>query len=175
MVSNPDDPNDAGLAEAAASGNEAAFNQLFDRYYAAVRSFAARMVFDISDGEDIAQETFVLVGREIRSLRNPAAVRSWIFHIAANQSRDLIRRRESKRRHLDEFAADAGTSRAGGYYDALDAALLALPERQREAVLLVFFENLSHREAARALGCAETTVSWRIMLAKRKLKALLSR
>lgn len=169
-----DEISDADCARRATSGDEGAFEILFARYYEPVRGFACRMLGN-DDGDDVAQETFVRVGREIRSLTKPEAVRSWIFRIAANLSKDAIRRRESKRKHLDAFAVDAGAVRADGGYEALDAALLALPNPQREAVLLVFFENLSHREAAHALGCAEATVSWRIMLAKRKLKTLLSR
>ena len=49
-----------------------------------------------------------------------------------------------------------------------------LPAKLKEAMLLVYAEGLNHREAARAIGCAETTVSWRIFQAKRRLRKVLS-
>jgi RNA polymerase sigma-70 factor (ECF subfamily) len=52
-------------------------------------------------------------------------------------------------------------------------ALLKLPEKQRAAVILTTYDGLSHAEAAKALGCSETTVSWRMFAARRKLKRLL--
>ena len=54
-------------------------------------------------------------------------------------------------------------------------ALAVLAEDMRHAVVLVYYEGMNHAEAAGILGCAETTVSWRIFRAKRQLKRLLSR
>jgi RNA polymerase sigma-70 factor, ECF subfamily len=54
------------------------------------------------------------------------------------------------------------------------AALLNLPAKQRAAIVLTVYDGLSHAEAAKILRCSETTVSWRIFAAKRKLKRLLS-
>jgi DNA-directed RNA polymerase specialized sigma24 family protein len=50
-----------------------------------------------------------------------------------------------------------------------------LPAKQRAAIVLTVYDGLSHAEAARILKCSETTVSWRVFAAKRKLKRLLSR
>jgi len=52
-------------------------------------------------------------------------------------------------------------------------ALLALSPKQRAAVILTTYEGLNHAEAARALRCSETTVSWRVFAARRKLRVLL--
>ena len=54
------------------------------------------------------------------------------------------------------------------------SAVHQLPVKLKEATLLVFAEGLSHKEAARVLGCAESTVSWRIFQAKKKLYKVLS-
>jgi RNA polymerase sigma-70 factor (ECF subfamily) len=54
-------------------------------------------------------------------------------------------------------------------------ALMQLSIDERAAVILVIYEGLKHGEAAAALGCAETTVSWRLFQARRKLKALLGK
>lgn len=57
--------------------------------------------------------------------------------------------------------------------EMVQAALLKLPPKQRAAVVLTTYDGLSHAEAARALGCTETTVSWRLFAARAKLKRLL--
>ena len=49
-----------------------------------------------------------------------------------------------------------------------------LPDKLKEAMLLVYAEGMNHKEAAQIIGCAETTVSWRIFQAKRKLRKVLS-
>ena len=54
--------------------------------------------------------------------------------------------------------------------DAIQQALLKLPAEQRAAIVLTVYEEMNHAEAARVLGCSETTVSWRIFMARRKLK-----
>jgi RNA polymerase sigma-70 factor (ECF subfamily) len=52
--------------------------------------------------------------------------------------------------------------------------LLTLPPKQRAAIALTVYEGLSHAEVARILGCSETTVSWRVFVARKKLKGWLS-
>jgi RNA polymerase sigma-70 factor (ECF subfamily) len=53
-------------------------------------------------------------------------------------------------------------------------ALLKLPAKQRAAILLVFYDGLNHAEAAEVLGCSETTVSWRVFIARKKLRRWLA-
>ena len=64
-------------------------------------------------------------------------------------------------------------SSASEAHSAVREALSGLPPEMREAVALVYYEGLNHAEAARVLGCAESTVSWRIFRAKHKLKKAL--
>ena len=56
----------------------------------------------------------------------------------------------------------------------MQSALLKLHPKPRAAVVLTIYEGHNHAEAARALGCSETTVSWRVFMARKKLKRLLS-
>jgi RNA polymerase sigma-70 factor (ECF subfamily) len=56
----------------------------------------------------------------------------------------------------------------------VQAALIKLPVKQRAAIVLTMYDGLNHAEAAKVLGCSETTVSWRVFAAKRKLKSLLA-
>lgn len=172
MESPPEDTSDARLAALARRGEESAFTELFRRHYDPVRAFAARMLLDVGEGEEVAQEAFVRAARGMASLRDDASFRSWLFQIAANLCRDAIRRRTAHRGKLEELAREQ-TARGRETTRDIEAALAALGERERAAVVLVYYEGLNHAEAARALGCSEVTVSWRIHRAKKRLQKLL--
>ena len=143
-------------------------------YYDRLRLFAWRLVFDAHAAEDIVQETFIRTARQIHTVRDGRAFEGWIFRITANLSRDHLRSRVS---HEKKVAAASLESPPRPQSDSASAqveqALQSLPAAQREAIGLVYYEGCNHAEAARRLGCAETTISWRIMLAKRSLKKLL--
>jgi len=178
MPDTGDVQDNEALVQQAMAGDETAFAALFDRWYARIHAFSYRIVLDGHAADDAAQETFIRAAKSIRQLKNTATFESWLFRIAANQCRDELRRRGSQQRRVDlareempgadNHHADAPVS------DRVDAALRALPAKQREAVALVYFEECSHQDAAARLGCAESTVSWRIHLAKRSLKKLLN-
>jgi len=72
---------------------------------------------------------------------------------------------------LDQVPHNPGPPEA----ERLQTALGGLPLKLREAVVLVYSEGMSHAEAARVLGCAEATVSWRVHQARRKLKSLMGK
>jgi len=165
------EPSDALLADLASKGDEAAFGALFDRFYARIRGYAARFLGDLADGEDIAQETFLRAARHLPERRAGSSVSGWLFRIATNLCRDSLRRKATRIR-LEVPASDHDPH---GRTEEVADALTRLPDDLRSAVLLVYFEGLSHGEAARVLGCAETTVSWRLMRARRQLKPLLKK
>ncbi len=160
------------LVHLAGRGDEAAFSELFRRYYERLRAFAWRNVFDSQAAEDIVQETFIRTARQIHTLRDGRAFEGWLFRITANLSRDHLRSRVSHEKKIAAAALESPACHDGGSH-RVELALQSLPAAQREAVALVFYEGCNHAEAARRLGCAEATISWRIMLAKRALKKIL--
>ena len=174
MRSDDRDPSDASLVQHALDGEVAAFATLFGRYHGAIRQFAYRVVLDEHAADDVAQESFISAARRLGSLRDGQAFEAWLFRIAANLAHSHVRSSRAHERKL--AAAVAGCADDG---DALPqderaaralAAMDGLPAKQREAVALVLLDDLSHAEAARRLGCAESTVSWRIFCAKRTLR-----
>ena len=170
-----DETDDETLVVSAANGDAGAFARLFDRYHEMIRAFAYRICLGQSDAQDIAQETFIKAARSLASFRGGSSFRTWLYRIATNTGRDWLRgkmRAERLDTALANETPDAGHTEG---HAAVAEALLALPENFREAIVLTFYEGMNHAEAARVLGCAETTVSWRVFRAKRKLKQLLSR
>jgi len=174
-------PDDLRLHALAAAGDSDAFTELFRRHYPAIHAFAYRLALCPGAADDIAQDTFVHAARALATFRRDASFKNWLYAIAANLARDLHRsrsRRQAREQQLALLAPDprhahrdhAATDSA---HAAVRDALVRLSSEQREAVALVYFENLSHAEAARVLGCAESTVSWRVFRAKSRLKKLL--
>ncbi len=176
-LADPPELDEATTVRAAIAGEADAFAALHHQYHPMIFALAYRLCLDRAHAQDLAQETFIKAARALPAFRPDAPFRHWLFQICANTVRDW-QRREGRRRRLAEaahaHAALARTERAADFEEAREA-LAALAPELRAAVVLVFFEDMNHREAARVLGCAEATVSWRIFIAKRKLKTLLTR
>ena len=171
---------DNELIDLALAGDTRAFNALADRHYLTVYRYAFRWVAAREDAEDVAQEVFIKLANSLQSFNRRAAFTTWLYRVTANCAKDFLRK--NKRWHhnrvaepLDEELASLNPGpESRSMHSQIVAAILKLPEKLQEATLLVFGEELSHGEAARILGCAESTVSWRIFQAKRKLRKVLS-
>jgi RNA polymerase sigma-70 factor (ECF subfamily) len=166
---------EAQLVSGAQAGDAKSFEILFDRYYAMIHAFAYRVCLVETEADDIAQETFIRAARGIASYRGAASFKNWLYRIAHNALIDLGRQAARHRDKQDQFASEleSRTQARTPDYTEVHSALKQLSPDLREAVALVYFEDMNHREAADAMGCAETTVSWRIFRAKRALKKML--
>jgi len=140
-----------------------------------IHAFAYRLCLENGRAQDIAQETFIKAARALGSFRGESSFKSWLYRIATNTSRDLGRKQTREHRIAQSWSTRAALDRAERDADfaPIENALGSLPQDLRQAIVLVYYEDLSHAEAAQVLGCAETTVSWRVFRAKRKLKRLL--
>jgi RNA polymerase sigma-70 factor (ECF subfamily) len=165
--------DEASNIQAAIAGYPDAFAELFRTYYPAMYAYAYRLCLHAADAEDVTQETFIRAARALGTYRPEAPFLHWLYKICTNAARDSLRR-QAHRKRLAEAAEARHRSDAevrATDHDLAREALASLPETLRTAVALVFFEGLNHRAAARVLGCAETTISWRIFVAKKHLKA----
>lgn len=163
-------------------GDHAAFEALIRAHQQMIHALTFRMTGSLADSKDLAQEAFVRAYRQLDSYQGTAKFSSWLYRIAINVCLDW--QRQEKRRfqiHADWGESQTGASphgeRAAWDGDAsreVQRALLKLPAKQRAAIVLTVYEERSHAEAAQILGCSETTVSWRIFAARRKLKRLLA-
>jgi RNA polymerase sigma-70 factor (ECF subfamily) len=116
---------------------------------------------------------------QLESFSGGSKFSTWLCRIAINLSLDW-RRRESRRDQIHANWA-AGmifqNSPGAGFPDELSRrvqeALNRLPVKQRAAIVLTIYENQSHAEAAKTLGCAEATISWRVFAARQRLRRLL--
>jgi RNA polymerase sigma-70 factor (ECF subfamily) len=174
-----DDPDEA-LVRQSQNGDLTAFEPLIRRHQRMIYSLTYRMTGSLADAEDLAQETFIRAYRSIGAYRAESKFSTWLYRIAMNVCLTW-RQREAQRIEVHSAWADleggrgsAGeSSRTSEMAGGLHAALLRLPAKQRAAILLTVYDGLNHAEAAKVLGCSETTVSWRVFMVRRKLKSWL--
>jgi len=195
-LSEPRDESGGGTGEAAAEdralmarvqrGDEAAFGQLMARWELPVKAVIARLVFNASEAEDLAQETFVRLWQQRERFREGAAFRPWVFAIAVNLARNRLRwwrRRPTVQLEAWTETAPAGPGAGSGTAGleqtersaAVRDAIAALPAELREAVVLFEYEQLSQQEIALAVGATPKAVETRIYRAREKLRVALKR
>ena len=172
-----DEHADRSLVEQVRAGNDAAFEALMKRYKRPVLNFVYRMLSDAGDAEDVAQETFIRAYRRIANYRSQQNFSTWLFAIARNAAIDRLRYRQ---RHptepLDAMPEPAAVSsevenRETGTQIA--AAIAALPEDQRAALVLAEYHNLSHAEIAGIMRCSEKAVESRLYRARQAMRVRL--
>ncbi len=170
---------DETLAMRAAQGCRASFALLLDRHYDRIYRLAWRWTGSRTAGEDIAQDVTVKLARAIRAFRGDAAFTTWLHRIAYTTTVDFLRANQRSVsvdpseivRLIDSVAEVRPDAETVGV--DLWTAVRSLPDQQRDAVLLVYGEDLSHAEAATVMGCSENTVSWHVHEARKRLKILL--
>jgi RNA polymerase sigma-70 factor (ECF subfamily) len=140
-----------------------------------IYSLCYRMTGSVADAEDLTQETFIAAHQQMGSFQGKAQVSSWLYRIGVNRCLNWQKREERKRKLHQEWGERRELDGVETDGARVQEALMKLSPEERAAVSLVIFEGLKHGEAATALGCAETTVSWRLFQARRKLKKLLAK
>ena len=175
--------DDDALMARAARGEEAAFRLLVRRWQPDVRAFLVSMLGSPEEAEDLAQETFVKVFRQAGRYRPQGLFRSWLFRIAGNLARSRLRRRRILRWVSFDPGAhdvrDEGPAPDAGLEErqraaAVREALAALPDRQRQALVLHRYQGLKYREVAAAMATTVPGVESLIQRALAGLRAQLA-
>lgn len=162
---------DAQLIAATRSGDLSAFETLIRRYQRMVDSLAWRMCGTQADAADLAQETFIRAYQQLDSFRAESKFSSWLYRIGMNTCLNWRKSRLRRERLHQEFAGQpANTEETNPRGSDVQAALMRLPAKQRAAIILTVYEEMNHAEAARVLRCSETTVSWRLFMARKQLR-----
>lgn len=168
------------LVRRAIDGDRDAFAALVERHYDFVHRVAYRWCGDAAAADDIAQEVCVRLGRAIRNFRGASAFTTWLYSLTINVARDHGRKVRSEQQKVKAFGDHARLFGDVDEADPVEAqakrlweAVARLSGKQRDAVLLVYGEGLSHAAAAEAMDCAEPTVSWHIHEAKKRLRQLM--
>ena len=175
----PDD-REKGLVLAARRGDEEAFREIYRTYRESVWSVVISLVGDPVQAQDILQNVFFKAFRGLAGFRFRSALFTWIYRIARNECRNHLRKRGLPIVPLEDilgsrYEADAARVPDGARNraDALTSAVMQLPFKMREVVVLKYQEDLSYDEMSRILGCPPGTVASRLNRALAELETRL--
>jgi RNA polymerase sigma factor (sigma-70 family) len=168
-----DRADDGQLRERLLAGDDDALAEAYDRWSALIYSLALRITADHAAAEDVTQDVFVhLWQHPDRYDPHRGALRGWLCLLARSRALDWLRRRRTQDRCYAAAAVIAPTPAEvddGVVWQAeakaVREAVAALPDRQREAVLLAYYRGRTYREVARDLGIPEGTAKWRLRAA----------
>ncbi len=157
-------------------GDQEAFESLIREHQRMIHSLCYRMTGSLADADDLAQETFIHAYQHLREFRAESRVSSWLYRIAVNQCLNWRKQGDRRARLHQEWGQEerANQSEDAEHAGQVQEALMALSPKERAAIVLTVYEGLNHAEAGRVLRCSETTVSWRVFTARRKLKRILT-
>jgi len=172
-----DGPEDRARAIAAAKASDReAFERLLRQHERLVLATALRLLGNLQDAQDAAQEVFLRLHRNLAKVRTSGNVPGWLYRVTVNACHDL-RRKRPEAAHIDD-AGNVIATAADPQQEATEAerrrvlelSLRMLPEKERAAVVLRDLEGLSTAEVAAALGSTEATVRSQISKARVKIK-----
>ena len=184
-----DEETDADLVLRARNGDDRAFTRLMRRHNPPLYGFVRRYVADADAAVDVVQETFVAAWKALARFDGQRAFPVWLRAIALNKCRDRARRLAVRRLILGEKdeqspeaqaqpdpAPDGEDSIVSAQRRALvQKAIDRLPIKLKEPLLLTYFDELTHQEAASLLGVTVKTIETRVYRARQRLAELLDR
>ncbi len=163
--------------------------QIFEEYYDAIYRYILRLVHHPEEAEDLTQETFLRVHRNLSSLKEPTAIKAWLYRIATNVCYDRFRQVAFKPQMSDtnseldlheEWMEDLDFPGLEQVIDQVDMSdciqryIERLSDDYRMVILLHDLHGMTHPEIARQLNCTLETVKIRHVRARQKLKAALA-
>lgn len=179
-----DDPD---LVDLMAVGNAQALETLYDRYSRIVFSFALRILGDPASAEELLQEVFFRAWQQAsRFSANRGSFVTWLLSITHNMAIDEIRKRQRRPQRADSAdpvlmlanVTDTGPSVEeyavlSSWREQIAEAMRELPDSQREAIEMAYFQGLTQREISEQLGQPLGTIKTRMRLGMRKLREFL--
>lgn len=182
------------LVERAQKGEKRAFELLFAKYQRKLARLLSRFIRDAAEVEDVTQEAFIKAYRALPSFRGDSAFYTWLYRIGINTAKNYLVAQGRRAPTSTEFDADEAESFEDGEQlrdnttpesvfvskqigETVNAAIEALPEELKTAIVLREIEGLSYEEIASIMECPIGTVRSRIFRAREavaaKLKPLL--
>lgn len=171
------------IVQQAQNGEKGALEQLYHETYNRVYFYAYKIFGNENDAADVVQEVYVKVFTHLSELKDARAFHKWLYTIAVNECKQKMRR-DSRHILTEEGDAffeqiidldpDLDANRRLIYKDArtfILAVIDYLPEEQRRAVLLYFYEQLTIHQIAEIEEVSESTIKSRLMIARKKIKA----
>jgi RNA polymerase sigma-70 factor (ECF subfamily) len=173
---------DEQLLEAYRAGDRACFNQLVDRYHRELFHFLVRFLGDRAAAEDMFQETFLQVHQSAGQFDLERRFRPWLFTIAANKARDLMRSQARRPTNPLQAAINSGDEESGKFIDLMEISttqpsepmeqrelqrlvqgtVMSMPDHLREILLLSYFHQFPYKQISDILEIPLGTVKSRL-------------
>lgn len=167
---------------AAESTRNEAFNLLLAKYQQKIYWHIRRLVIDHDDTDDLVQEVFIKVWKNLSNFRSDSQLFTWLYRIATNESITFLNRKKLRNSiSLDESAGFdlAETLADSPYFDGdkaqmkLQKALLTLPEKQRLVFNMKYFDDLKYEEISEILGTSVGALKASFHIAVKKIEQIL--
>jgi RNA polymerase sigma-70 factor (ECF subfamily) len=182
MRSTSNDPTDETLLDQYRQGDRGCFRKLVDRYQRELYHFLVRFLGDRAAAEDVFQETFLQVHQSAEQFDVNRRFRPWLFTIAANKARDLIRAQSRRPTNPLQASISAHDEESGEFIDLMHSAaelpsepmerqelqqlvqnaVMSMPDNLREILLLSYFHQFPYKQISDILGIPLGTVKSRL-------------
>ncbi|MFC3944257.1 RNA polymerase sigma-70 factor [Pseudomonas gingeri NCPPB 3146 = LMG 5327] len=174
---------DVELLARIGNNEPAAVNEMVSRKLPRLLALAGRILGDADEAKDVAQESFLRIWRQAANWRSgEARFDTWLHRVALNLCHDRLRRRKERPLADDEDMIEVVDStpppdeqlEATARSEQMAAALAALPDRQREAIVLQYYQELSNIEAAALMNISVEALESLLSRARRNLRSYLA-
>ncbi|MGI9481545.1 MAG: sigma-70 family RNA polymerase sigma factor [Hyphomicrobiales bacterium] len=167
--------SDALLLRRIRSGDKGAFEQVAVSYFQPAWRVAARVLRDDTEAEDVVQDVFLKIWRDPPDIDRSGSLKAWIIRVTTNASIDRIRKKrpmpvEELPERIDPAADAESGLQAGQAAEHVRTAMEELPERQRLALILTYYEGLANKEAAEILEVSVDALESLLARARRALR-----
>ncbi len=157
--------------------------EIYEKYSDFVYNLSLKLLCDSDDAEDVVQEVFIKVHRNLNSFRGDAKIKTWLYKITVNTSINILRKRKSQNNlykkaknklkitlNLEEAESLEDKVIEGMEADKIyDKIFSQLPEHYRTCIILKNIEGLSYKEICSILNISQNTLKTRLLRGKKKL------
>lgn len=170
---------DEQLMQRTSESDAPAFQELLNRYSRKVYALAWRLTMHSTDAEDLAQEVFLKIWKNASSWQPTAKLETWLYRVLYNHFIDTKRRQKPIENGVSENIVSMDSSPEQALVDKasqteIAVAMEALPERQREALVLCYYQDLKAKEAADILSISTGALESLLFRARQTLKEKLA-
>jgi len=156
-----------------------AFGMLLKKYQQKIYWHVRRMVIDHDDADDLVQDVFIKVWKNLPGFRNDAQLYTWMYRIATNESITFLNKKKKQNNiSIDDMAYDLSDTLADSTYfngdqaqRKLQEALITLPEKQRLVFNMKYFDDMKYEEISQVLGTSVGALKASFHLAVKKIEA----
>ncbi|RZK73404.1 MAG: sigma-70 family RNA polymerase sigma factor [Pedobacter sp.] len=158
-----------------------AFNLLLNKYQQKIYWHIRRLVVDHDDADDLVQDVFIKVWKNLDKFRNDAQLYTWIYRIASNESITFLNKKKQKNNiPLDDVSAElTETLVSSSYFNGdqiqtkLQQAILTLPDKQRLIFNMKYYDDLKYEEIAEITGTSVGALKASFHIAVKKIEAFM--